>query len=477
MEAFSKRGRIIAKYCRNVLKSIIMLTGRGAYMKKILISNRGEIASRIIRTCHQMGIETVAVYSDADEHMPFVKEASAAFRIGEPPVHKSYLKIDTLLEIAKREQVDGIHPGYGFLAENAEFAKAVQEAKIAFIGPNHETIALMGDKIIARRTMKEAGIPVVPGTDEGVSSLREAIAAANEIGYPVMLKASSGGGGIGMVRCDDEPALTKSFESTKARAESYFGSGDVFVEKYIHQARHVEVQIFGDTHGNIVHLFERDCSIQRRHQKVIEEAPSPFISEHTRAQMYEMALKAAHAVNYVSAGTIEFIVDEHENFYFLEMNTRLQVEHPVTEEITGLDLVQWQVLVASGEPLPLTQAEIKRHGHAIEFRLYAEDPKTFFPSPGEIKTFIWEHADGIRVDKGYSAGSIVTPFYDPMIAKCIIYGDSRAEAIVRARKFFASLSLTGIKTTIPLFKEIIEEEDFKKGHYDTAYLEKKIFQI
>ncbi|MBU8877709.1 acetyl-CoA carboxylase biotin carboxylase subunit [Bacillus sp. FJAT-29790] len=438
-------------------------------MQKILIANRGEIALRIINTCHEMGIETVAIYSDADKDMPFVKQATYAFRVGEPPVNKSYLKTDVILEIAKNEGVDGIHPGYGFLSENANFAREVIREGIAFIGPNPDTIELMGDKIVSRRTMIEADVPVVPGS-EGTSTLEDACSLAASMGYPVMLKASGGGGGIGMVCCENEQALTKSFSSTKARAKAYFGTEEVFVEKYIKNARHVEIQVFGDHHGNIVHLFERDCSIQRRHQKVVEESPSPFLSENTKQKMYETALKAASAVTYKNAGTIEFIVDEQENFYFLEMNTRLQVEHPVTEQITGLDLVKWQILVARGEKLPLLQAEIQRSGHAIEFRLYAEDPKSFLPSPGKIEIFEWNSFQGVRVDPGYKSDSTVTPFYDPMIAKCIIHADTRANAIEKADKFFNELKVEGIKTNAPLFKEILEDHDFRKGNYSTGFL-------
>ncbi|MBY0120807.1 acetyl/propionyl/methylcrotonyl-CoA carboxylase subunit alpha [Bacillus sp. S/N-304-OC-R1] len=446
-------------------------------MQKILIANRGEIALRIIKTCHEMGIETVAVYSDADKDMPFVKNATYSFSIGESPVNKSYLKAELILEIAKREGVDGIHPGYGFLSENADFAREVQKAGIVFIGPDPETIELMGDKIVSRRTMMEAGVPVVPGSEEGTSTLEEASRLAESMGYPVMLKASGGGGGIGMVRCENEQALAKSFGSTKARAKAYFGSEEVFVEKYIENARHVEVQVFGDHHGNIVHLYERDCSIQRRHQKVVEESPSPFLSEEAKNKMYETALRAAAAVHYKNAGTIEFIVDEQENFYFLEMNTRLQVEHPVTEKITGLDLVKWQILVARGEQLPLLQTEISRSGHAIEFRLYAEDPKSFLPSPGKIEVFHWNSFDGVRVDSGYDSSTTVTPFYDPMIAKCIIYGETREEAIAKASRFFNELKIEGIKTNAPLFKEILMDTEFQNGSYTTSFLTNKTFTV
>ncbi|WP_102271560.1 acetyl-CoA carboxylase biotin carboxylase subunit [Cytobacillus massiliigabonensis] len=446
-------------------------------MKKILIANRGEIALRIMNTCHRMGIETVAVYSDADSDMPFVKAATYAFNIGEPAVNKSYLRSEVILEIAKNEGVDGIHPGYGFLSENADFARAVHEAGIIFIGPDPDTIELMGDKIVSRKTMMDAGIPVVPGSEEGTSTLEEAIRLAESMGYPVMLKASGGGGGIGMVRCENEQALAKSFGSTKARAKAYFGSEEVFVEKYINNARHVEVQVFGDDFGNIVHLYERDCSIQRRHQKVVEESPSPSLSDSAKQEMYDTAIRAAAAVNYKNAGTIEFIVDEQENFYFLEMNTRLQVEHPVTEQITGLDLVKWQILVARGEKLPQSQNDIQQKGHAIEFRLYAEDPKSFLPSPGKLEEFNWKEFPGVRVDAGYSSNSTVSPFYDPMIAKCIIYGNTRKESIEKAELFFSDLIIKGIKTNAPLFKEILKDSDFISGNYSTSFLTNKTLII
>lgn len=440
-------------------------------MQKILIANRGEIALRIIKTCKELDIETVAIYSDADCEMPFVKEATKAVRIGEAPVNKSYLQVDLILEIAKQEKVDAIHPGYGFLSENATFAMRVEEEGICFIGPSPKIIELMGDKIVSRTTMKNAGVPVVPGSSIGIVNEEEASELAKTIGYPVMLKASGGGGGIGMIRCEDEQALVKSFASTKARAKAYFGSDEVFIEKCIENARHIEVQIFGDQYGNIVHMYERDCSVQRRNQKVIEESPSPFLSEATKEKMFSTAVLAAKSVNYVNAGTIEFIVDEQENYYFLEMNTRLQVEHPVTEMITGLDLVEWQIKVARGERLPLLQPEIKRKGHAIEYRLYAEDPVTFLPSPGKITSLVWPN--DVRIDSGYESGHTVTPFYDPMIAKCIISAESREEALLKSQEFFEDFSIEGIKTNAPLFLGILKDEDFNKGNYTTAYLTTK----
>ncbi|MBT2654258.1 acetyl-CoA carboxylase biotin carboxylase subunit [Bacillus sp. ISL-18] len=441
-------------------------------MQKILIANRGEIALRIIKTCQMMGIETIAIYSEADQDMPFVKEATKAIRVGEPHVSKSYLRVDKILEIARDEKVDAIHPGYGFLSENAAFAEETIKAGMIFIGPEPKTIELMGDKIASRQTMVNAGVPVVPGSSHGLKTIEEACSLAETIGYPIMLKASGGGGGIGMVLCENEQALNKSYESTKKRAMTYFGSDEVFIEKYITESRHIEVQVFGDRLGNIIHLFERDCSIQRRHQKVVEESPSPFLSEQVKQKMFDTAIKAARAVNYTNAGTVEFIVDQEENFYFLEMNTRLQVEHPVTEMITGLDLVKWQILVARGEKLPLQQAEILSHGHAVEFRLYAEDPVRFLPSPGKITTLHWDVGEGIRIDSGYSEGGTVTPFYDPLIAKCIFYGESRQKALAAAKRFFKEIKIEGIKTNVPLFLTILDSDSFQKGEYTTDFLNK-----
>lgn len=441
-------------------------------MQKILIANRGEIALRIMKTCQRMGIETIAIYSEADKDLPFVKAATKAVCVGEAPVSKSYLLVEKILEIAKNEKVDAIHPGYGFLSENAAFAERASKEGIVFIGPKPKTIELMGDKIVSRQTMEQAGVPVVPGSGKGLKTVEEACNLAEAINYPVMLKASSGGGGIGMVLCENEQALVKSFASTKTRAQSYFGSDEVFIEKYIPDARHIEVQVFGDSHGNLVHLFERDCSIQRRHQKVVEESPSPFLSEETRQKIYQTAVKAAKAVDYTNAGTIEFIVDEHENYYFLEMNTRLQVEHPVTEMATGLDLVKWQILVARGEKLPLLQSEIKSFGHAIEFRLYAEDPVRFLPSPGKITTLVWNETNEVRIDAGYQQGDTVTPYYDPMIAKCIFHGKTREKTLTAAEHFFKNVQIEGIKTNAPLFLNILAADDFKNGNYTTNFLTK-----
>ncbi|WP_053366098.1 acetyl-CoA carboxylase biotin carboxylase subunit [Bacillus sp. FJAT-27245] len=442
-------------------------------MRRILIANRGEIALRIIKTCERMGIETIAIYSDADAGLPYVKAATEAVRIGEPPVAKSYLQVEAIIDAAKKMGADAIHPGYGFLSENAEFAETARREGLIFIGPEPSTIRLMGDKVASRETMEEAGVPVVPGSIAGIGTVEEAVEIAQSIGYPVMLKASSGGGGIGMVKCSSKEDLEKSFTSVKSRAKAYFGSDGVFLEKFIENARHIEVQVFGDRQGNIVHLFERDCSIQRRNQKVVEESPSPFLSVGAREKLFETAVKAAEAVNYTNAGTIEFIFDEKENFYFLEMNTRLQVEHPVTEELTGLDLVEWQIRVARGEELPAPQSGITASGHAIEFRLYAEDPEKFLPSPGKIEVFSFAEGEGTRIDAGYGEGDSVTPFYDPMIAKCIFSGESRSEALSRAKKFFDGLQITGIKTNAPLFREILENRNFSEGNYTTAFLDNR----
>jgi len=440
-------------------------------MQKVLIANRGEIARRIIKTCKNLNIETVAIYAEADADLPYVKEADSAFLIGPSQVQKSYLKVDDILALAKREGVDAIHPGYGLLSENSSFARKIEEAGMIFIGPDPQTIDTMGDKIGSRQTMKAAGVPVVPGTDEGVETLEEAIQEAKLIGYPIMLKASSGGGGIGMIRCDNEQALSQNFVSVKTRAKAYFGDDVVFLEKYISGGRHIEVQIFGDTHGNTVHLFERNCSVQRRNQKVIEESPSPNFPKPARERLLQAAVDAAKAVNYRNAGTVEFIVDEDNQFYFLEMNTRLQVEHPVTEAVTGFDLVEWQLKVAKGELLPvINQADIQSKGHAIEFRIYAEDPKTFFPSPGNIKKLQWGSTEDIRIDAGYEEGNTVTPFYDPMIAKVIIQSETRDEAIIKAQRFFSSVTIEGIKTNVPLFQEFLGANAFQDGTYTTAVL-------
>lgn len=438
-----------------------------SYMKKILIANRGEIARRIIRTCDRLGIETIAIHSEADGELPYVSEATEAAAIGQNPVAQSYLQADKIIEEALKRNAEAIHPGYGLLSENADFARKVTEAGLIFIGPKPEVIETMGDKLGSRRTMKQAGVPVVPGTAEGVSDIEAAVLEAKAIGYPLMLKASAGGGGIGMVLCENEQALTQQFESVKNRAKAYFGNDIVYLEKFIANARHIEVQIFGDESGNIVHLYERNCSVQRRNQKVIEESPSPDLPEAARTKLCEAAVQAARAVGYTNAGTVEFIVDENNDFYFLEMNTRLQVEHPITEEVTGIDLVEWQVNVARGEALP-AQDTIQTTGHSIEYRIYAEDPKTFFPSPGTLSVLKW--GAGARIETGYEEGNKVTPFYDPMIAKVVLTGGSREEVLNKSRKFFDETVIKGVKTNLPLFDQFIESKQFIEGNYATAVL-------
>ncbi|RND00917.1 acetyl-CoA carboxylase biotin carboxylase subunit [Lysinibacillus halotolerans] len=439
-------------------------------ISKILIANRGEIARRIIRTCQKMNIQTVAVYSEADANALHVKEADEAFEIGKPPVALSYLNIEKIIEVAKETKADAIHPGYGLLSENAQFAKRCEEEGIRFIGPNAEVIASMGSKLEARKTMQKAGVPIIEGIDVPLENIEEAKEIANKIGFPIMLKASAGGGGIGMQRIDREEELEKAFEGNKKRAESFFGDGTMYIEKLIENPHHVEVQIIADSHGNVVPLFERECSVQRRNQKVVEEAPSPFISTSTREKMLDAAVQAAKHIGYTNAGTIEFLVDGDENFYFLEMNTRLQVEHPVTEEITKLDLVEWQIHVANGAPLTFTRESIKKHGHAIEVRIYAENPKTFFPSPGTITELQLPEGEGIRHEIAVESGSAVTPFYDPMIAKLVVWAETREIAVRRLTDALQQYKVTGIETNIPMLLEVVQKQPFIDGMTTTSFV-------
>ncbi|MBM7650102.1 acetyl-CoA carboxylase biotin carboxylase subunit [Bacillus ectoiniformans] len=438
---------------------------------KIIIANRGEIALRVIRTCQKLGIKSVAVYSEADEGSLFVRQADESYCIGKPPVNQSYLNADEIIRVAKESGAEAVHPGYGLLSENAGFARKCIEEGLVFIGPSPDIIASMGSKIEARKTMKEAGVPIVEGVDTPLADENEAKEAAKTIGYPLMLKASAGGGGIGMQLIHSEEELEKAFAGNKKRAESFFGDGAMFLEKFIQEPHHIEVQILADTHGNVIPLWERECSIQRRNQKVVEEAPSPFISEETRQKMLDAAVKAAKHIGYSNAGTIEFLVDREQNFYFLEMNTRLQVEHPVTEEITGLDLVEEQLKVAYGEKLSITREDVKRNGHAIEVRIYAEDPKTFFPSPGKITEFKLPEGEGIRNECSIEAGSQVTPFYDPMIGKLIAWGQTREEACARIKSALEDYKITGIKTNIPMLIQTVGHEQFLKGYTTTKFVE------
>ncbi len=436
----------------------------------VLIANRGEIARRIIRTARRMGVRTVAVYSDADEGLPYVSEADEAVRIGPAAPAQSYLDAAALLEVARKTGAAAVHPGYGFLAENAGFARAVTAAGLIWIGPSPDAIDQMGDKIRARNLMAAAGVPVAPGTADPVADADAAVAAAGEIGYPVMVKAAAGGGGIGMSAAADADALRKAFETARTRAERFFGSPEILLERYLPRARHVEVQILGLPDGRVVALGERDCSVQRRHQKVAEETPSPGISAELRAQMLAAAVRAGEAVGYLGAGTVECLVDaETGTFVFLEMNTRLQVEHPVTEMVTGIDLVEQQFLIASGEPVSFDpSAPPLPRGHAIELRVYAEDPKRFLPSPGAISAWEEPSGPGVRVDSGYAAGTTVTPFYDPLLAKLCAHGATRDEAIARARLAVAGFVVAGPKTNLPFHAELLGNPEFVSGDYDTG---------
>ncbi|GAB0169118.1 acetyl-CoA carboxylase biotin carboxylase subunit [Lysinibacillus sp. CTST325] len=439
--------------------------------KKVLIANRGEIARRVIRTCKRLNVLTVAVYSEADAESLHVKEADEAFCIGKPPVAQSYLNMDRILEVAKESGAEAVHPGYGLLSENAEFAKRCTEAGLVFIGPSADVIASMGSKLEARKTMKVAGVPIVEGVETPVKDVTEAIEIASRLGYPIMLKASAGGGGIGMQLVENAEELAKAFEGNQKRAQSFFGDGTMYMERFIANPHHVEVQIIADHDGNVVPLFERECSIQRRNQKVVEEAPSPFISEETRKSMLDASVKAVQHIGYVNAGTIEYLVDAEQNFYFLEMNTRLQVEHPVTEEITKLDLVEEQLKIAAKQPLAFTRDSIERKGHAIEVRIYAENPSTFFPSPGTITAFELPTGEGIRHESGVEAGTTVTPFYDPMISKLVVWGETRAIACERLIEALKAYKVEGIQTNIPMLLKTVTHEQFLKGYTTTKFVD------
>ncbi|MFG6148788.1 acetyl-CoA carboxylase biotin carboxylase subunit [Halobacillus sp. B23F22_1] len=438
---------------------------------KLLIANRGEIAARIIRTCKRLNIQSVAVYSEADQDAPYVKEADESYLIGKPRVNESYLNIDKIIKVAKDSGAEAVHPGYGLLSENAAFAKRVEEDGLTFIGPSAEVIAKMGDKVEARNVMKQAGVPVVPGTMDAVSNVNEAREVAEDIGYPVMVKAAAGGGGIGMQAVSSSEELEKAFEGNQKRAKTFFGDGKMFIEKQILNPRHIEIQVLADLHGHALHLFERECSIQRRHQKVIEEAPSPFLSEETREKMGESALQAVRTLGYANAGTIEFLVDEDENFYFLEMNTRLQVEHPVTEEITGVDLVEQQLRIAFGEALTLKQNDLVINGHAIEVRVYAEDSNTFYPSPGQLTKLSLPKDEGVRHELAVHSTSVVSPFYDPMIAKLIVHGDTRDEAIDKLTAALHQYEIEGIKSNLTMLKRIVTNEQYLQGNTTTSFIQ------
>ncbi len=441
--------------------------------KKILIANRGEIAIRITRACRELGTASVAVFSDADRDSLHVFLADEAYHIGPSPSKESYLNYRKIIEVAKKSGADAIHPGYGFLAENPIFVRACIAAGITFIGPTPENMEAMGDKLSAKALMKKAGVPLVPGSDGGVESVAEAQRLAKIIGYPIIIKASAGGGGKGMrvVHADEE--LESAYRACRSEGQNYFANPTVYIEKFINDPKHIEIQVFGDTHGNVVHLFERECSVQRRHQKIIEESPSPSVPHQVRLKMGEVAVRAAQSINYVGAGTIEFIFDnQSKEFFFMEMNTRLQVEHPITELVTGYDLVKEQIWVAKGKPLSFRQADIKQKGHAIEARICAEDPITYKPSPGVIRACRHPQGPFLRIDSYAYPGYEVPIYYDPMIAKVITWGETRQEAIARMERALSEFVLTGIKTNIVLHKTILKHPKFLDGSYTTQFIEK-----
>jgi acetyl-CoA carboxylase biotin carboxylase subunit len=444
-------------------------------IRKILIANRGEIAVRVMRACRDLGITTVAVYSDADRSAVHVRTADEAYPIGPAPARESYLDIGKVLDAAKRSGADAIHPGYGFLSEKAEFARAVEAAGLIFIGPPADAIDAMGDKTRARAKMTAAGVPVVPGNNgpegRGFPSPEAALEAARQIGLPVMLKASAGGGGKGMRLVDDEAKFIAAYQGAQREAKAAFGDDAVYLEKAVIRPRHVEIQVFADAHGNTVYLFERDCSIQRRHQKVIEEAPSPALTPEIRRAMGEVAVRAAAAVGYVGAGTCEFLFAEDGSFYFLEMNTRLQVEHPVTEMVTQLDLVKLQIAVANGDKLPFTQDELRIHGAAVECRIYAEDPLRFLPSPGKITQLRQPSGPYVRDDSGVAEGSEISVYYDPMISKLVTWGATRTEALDRMARALVEYRVGGIKTNLAFHRRVMKNADFRAGKYDTSFIE------
>lgn len=441
------------------------------FMKKILVANRGEIALRIMKTAKKMGISTVAIFTEADRNAPHVKFANEAVLIGENPSSKSYLLGDKIIEIAKKLGVDGIHPGYGFLSENAGFAEKVEENGLIFIGPKSKAIRMMGDKLAAKEAVKAYKIPMVPGIDKAISDVDKAKEIAKEIGFPILIKAAGGGGGKGMRIVEGEKDLAPQMERATSEALSSFGDGSVFIEKYIASPRHIEIQVLADSHGNMAHLFERECSIQRRYQKVVEEAPSTVLTPELRAKMGEAALNVARSCDYLGAGTVEFLVDDQLNFYFLEMNTRLQVEHPVTELITGLDLVELQIMIARGEKIPFSQNDLKINGHAIELRVYAEDSlNNFMPNIGKLTRYKRPKGENIRLDDGYDENMEIPIFYDPMISKLITYGKTRIEAIELMIKAIENYKISGVKTTLPFGKFVMNQESFRSGNFNTHFV-------
>jgi acetyl-CoA carboxylase biotin carboxylase subunit len=444
--------------------------------RKLLIANRGEIALRVVRACKEMGIATVAVYSEPDRDSLHARMADEAICIGPASAALSYLAMPNIISAARVTGAEAIHPGYGFLAENAAFARAVADSGITFVGPSPDAIERMGDKSVARETMAKAGVPTVPGSDGLVETYEEALAFANEVGFPVLIKASAGGGGKGMRVAVDAGELRANLMAARTEAGAAFGNDTVYIEKYLTRPRHVEFQVLADTHGNAVHLYERDCSVQRRHQKLIEEAPSPALTPELRAAMGEAAIKAVRAVGYVNAGTVEFLLDEDGSFYFMEMNTRVQVEHPVTEQVTGVDIIKEQIRIAAGEPMKhARQQDVKLNGHAIEFRINAEDPLAGFrPHPGRVDVFNAPGGFGVRVDSHLYSGYSVPPYYDSLIAKLVVWGETRTEAVDRARRALDEFIVVGIPTTVSFHQFVVEEEHFGRGEVYTDYVERHV---
>lgn len=441
--------------------------------KRILVANRGEIALRILRACREMGIETVAVFSEADRGAAYLNLADEAFCIGPPRASDSYLKIDRVISAAEIGNVQAIHPGYGFLAENAHFAEVCRSCEIEFIGPTHEAMAMLGDKNCARRLAKEVGVPTVPGSDGLVENEGEAVSLAHQLGFPVLIKASAGGGGRGMRVALNDLALKSAIQQAQAEAEAAFGNADIYLEKYIEHPRHVEVQVLADMHGNAVHLWERDCTMQRRHQKLVEESPGPLLVPETRKAMCDAAVRLVRAAKYTNAGTVEFVVDKAGNYYFIEMNARIQVEHPVSELVTGIDLIKAQIRVAAGEKLPFAQEDIRQEGVAIECRINAEDPdKNFRPTPGTITKLRVPGGFGVRFDSHVHEGYVVSPFYDSMIGKLIVHQPTRPEAIACMKRALSELHIEGVKTTIPLHLKILDHPAFHDGQVDTTFIER-----
>jgi acetyl-CoA carboxylase biotin carboxylase subunit len=442
-------------------------------IKKLLIANRGEIALRIMRTAREMGIQTVAIYSEADRHALHVRYADEAVCVGPAPSAESYLRADAIIDVCQRLHVDAIHPGYGFLSENANFSRMVREAGLIFVGPSPESIEVMGSKLAAKAAVAHYNIPMVPGTPSAITDRAEAKIISAQIGYPVLIKASAGGGGKGMRVVENEADFDEQMDRAVSEAISAFGDGSVFIEKYVTSPRHVEIQVLGDQHGNIIHLFERECSVQRRHQKVVEEAPSSILTPDIRDAMGRAAVDVARACGYYGAGTVEFIVNDNLDFYFLEMNTRLQVEHPVTEQITGVDLVRQMIYIAEGKELAIKQEDLTIKGHAMEVRVYAEDPaNNFLPDVGTLETYARPQGNGVRVDDGFEQGMAIPIYYDPMIAKLITYGDTRAEAIEKMIRAIDEYHISGVQTTLPFCRFVMEHDAFRSGNFDTGFVSK-----